>query len=104
MGRELYEPQPVFRKWIDACAELAAPHLGLDLRKVLYPPPEELEKDKESIIQNWNTQPILFAVEYALAQLWISWGVQPSAMLGHSIGEYVAACVAGVFSLEDAIR
>ena len=104
MGRELYETQPVFRKWIDTCAELAAPHLGTDLRTVLYPPAEDLETAKVLVVQTWYTQPILFAVEYALAQLWMSWGVQPSAMLGHSIGEYVAACVAAVFSLEDAIR
>ncbi|MBW4609141.1 MAG: acyltransferase domain-containing protein [Hassallia sp. WJT32-NPBG1] len=99
MGRELYENQPIFREQVDYCAELLKPHLGLDLRSVLYPnatPTPELT-------QTAIAQPALFVIEYALAQLWMSWGVHPEAMIGHSIGEYVAATLAGVFTLEDAL-
>jgi acyl transferase domain-containing protein/thioesterase domain-containing protein/acyl carrier protein len=102
MGRGLYEREPVFRRWIDECATLAQPHLGLDLREVLYPGADAVDA-AERIRQTWNTQPALFAVEYALAQMWMSWGVRPAKLIGHSIGEYVAACIAGIFSLEDAI-
>ncbi|HVX65868.1 MAG TPA: type I polyketide synthase, partial [Bryobacteraceae bacterium] len=103
MGLGLYGEEPVFRKELDRCAELLAPHLGLDLRSVLYPADEAVESAAEQLNQTALTQPALFAVEYALAKLWMSWGVRPAAMVGHSIGEYVAACLAGVFSLEDAL-
>jgi acyl transferase domain-containing protein/thioesterase domain-containing protein len=102
MGRELYRDEPVFREQIDLCANLLHPHFGLELRTVLYPS-GELEQDTDQLNQTWVTQPALFAVEYALAKLWASWGVVPQAMVGHSIGEYVAACLAGVFSLEAAL-
>jgi len=101
MARDLYETEPVFRKWIDTCSALLQPHLGRDLRHLLYPAPGFDGKDE--LNQTVNTQPALFVIEYALAQLWISWGVRPQAMIGHSIGEYVAACLAGVFSIEDAL-
>lgn len=103
MGRDLYESEPVFRQQVDLCAELLHPHLGLDLRDKLYPPPEKIESAAEELRQTWLTQPALFTIEYALAQLWLSWGITPKAMIGHSIGEYVAACLAGVFSLEDGL-
>ncbi|MBZ4421925.1 SDR family NAD(P)-dependent oxidoreductase [Myxococcus sp. RHSTA-1-4] len=103
MGRQLYETEPSFRADVDACAEKLKPHLGLDLRTVLYPPAEQREAAAERLKQTSLTQPALFVIEYALAKLWMSWGVKPRAMLGHSIGEYVAACLAGVFSLEDAL-
>jgi amino acid adenylation domain-containing protein len=102
MGRELYELEPVFRREIDRCAELLEPHLGADLRQVLYPR-EESEEAALRLRQTAWAQPALFAVEYALAVLWMHWGVHPQALLGHSIGEYAAACLAGVFSLEDAL-
>ncbi|HEX8559855.1 MAG TPA: beta-ketoacyl synthase N-terminal-like domain-containing protein [Pyrinomonadaceae bacterium] len=104
MGRELYEREPAFREELDRCAELLEPHLDADLRGVIYgdelPPAEAAARLAETRF----AQPALFAVEYALAKLWAAWGVKPSAMIGHSVGEYVAACVAGVFSLEDALR
>jgi acyl transferase domain-containing protein len=104
MGRGLYETEKLFRAEVDACAEALKADLGLDLRDVLYPRAEEAEEAAERLSQTELTQPALFVVEYALARLWMSWGVRPQAMIGHSIGEYVAACLAGVFSLEDALR
>ncbi|WP_158616955.1 type I polyketide synthase [Corallococcus exercitus] len=103
MGRGLYEQEPTFRTEVDACAEKLKPHLGLDLRTVLYPPADGREKATEQLKQTSLTQPALFVIEYALAKLWASWGVTPQAMVGHSIGEYVAACLSGVFSLDDAL-
>ncbi|RKH58626.1 type I polyketide synthase, partial [Corallococcus llansteffanensis] len=102
MGRALYEAEPVFRKHLDACGDALVPHLGRDLRSVLYPPGAEVEA--EALLERMTfAQPALFAVEYALAQLWRSFGVEPEALVGHSTGEYVAACLAGVFSLPDAL-
>jgi acyl transferase domain-containing protein len=95
--------EPVFREQLDRCAELLAPRLGLDLRTLLDPPAGEREAAARQLEQTAITQPALFAVEYALARQWMAWGVQPAAMLGHSIGEYVAACLAGVMTLDDAV-
>ena len=103
MSRGVYETQPVFREHLDRCAELLAPQLNLDLRAFLYPTPERAAEAAERLKETFLTQPALFAVEYALAQLWMSWGVRPEALAGHSVGEYVAACLAGVFSLADAL-
>ena len=100
MGRELYDTQPVFRQAIDACDALLRDQLDVPLLSVLYPGPGVASP----IDQTAYSQPALFALEYALAELWKSWGVAPSAVIGHSIGEYVAAHLAGVFTLEDAIR
>ncbi len=100
MGRQLYETQPTFRQTLDLCAEILKPHLDRPLLSVLYPQsgePSRLDRTE-------YTQPALFALEYALAQLWRSWGVEPTAVMGHSVGEYVAACVAGIFSLEDGLK
>lgn len=101
MGRELYRDEPVFRDAIDECDRLLRPELGLSLIELLYP---ESTADSARLDATANTQPALFAVEYALCRLWRSWGVEPAAVLGHSVGEYVAACVAGVFSLADGLR
>ena len=103
MGRELYETELLFRKPFDACASHLIEDLGVDLRDILYQQPEGTTESSKKLNQTWLTQPALFAVEYALAQWWMAHGVRPQAMLGHSIGEYVAACLAGVFSLEDAL-
>ncbi|MCA1566172.1 MAG: acyltransferase domain-containing protein [Acidobacteria bacterium] len=103
MSLHLYEHEPTFRAHVDRCGALLAPHLGCDLREVLYPGAEESEAAAEKLKQTSLAQPALFVVEYALAQLLMEWGVRPQAMIGHSIGEYVAACLSGVFSLEDAL-
>jgi amino acid adenylation domain-containing protein len=125
MGRGLYETEPVFRETVDRCAEILRPRLGLDLREVLYPPEEaapeggefgvdlramlgraaaESQDDlQERLNRTHLAQPALFVTEYALQRLWAEWGVRPAAMLGHSLGEWVAATVAGVWSLEDAL-
>jgi acyl transferase domain-containing protein/acyl carrier protein len=105
MGRELYQVEPTFRKELDRCAKLLQPHLGLDLLTVLFPVEgdEEAAQAQLQLQQTYLTQPALFAIEYALAKLWMSWGIKPQAAIGHSIGEYVAACLAGVFALEDAL-
>ena len=97
MARLLYETQPAFRQTLDKCDELLRPHLNQSLLSLLYSQPSLLD-------QTAYTQPALFAIEYALAGLWRSWGVQPTAVMGHSVGEYVAACVAGVFGLEDGLK
>ena len=103
MAEGLYQNESVFREYLDRCASLLMPHLGLDLREILFPQNDANDSTTERLNQTWLTQPALFAVEYALAQLWMTWGIQPRAMIGHSIGEYVAACLAGVFTLEDAL-
>ncbi|MBD3884960.1 thioester reductase domain-containing protein [Phormidium tenue FACHB-886] len=99
MGHQLYETQPLFRQTIDQCDRLLRPYLEQPLLSVLYPNGTDSRLD-----QTAYTQPALFAVEYALAQLWRSWGVEPTIVMGHSVGEYVAACIAGVFSLEDGLK
>lgn len=99
MARGLYAAHPVFRAEVDRCAELLLPHLGQDVRELLL-----LEDaSDERIHQTALAQPCLFVIDYALARLWMSLGLTPKAMVGHSLGEYVAACLAGVFSLEDAL-
>lgn len=103
MATELYEAEPTFHRIVDECCDLLAPHLDLDLRTLLLPKVPSAQA-AEQLQQTWITQPALFVIEYALARLWMEWGIQPAAMVGHSIGEYVAACVAGVFSLPDALK
>ncbi|NEQ79120.1 MAG: SDR family oxidoreductase [Moorea sp. SIO2I5] len=103
MAQELYQNETTFSQQVDLCCQLLKPHLELDLCQVLYPRPEQIAEASEQLQQTGITQPALFVLEYALAQLWIEWGVCPTAMIGHSIGEYVAATLAGVFSLEDAL-
>ncbi|MDO9215988.1 MAG: acyltransferase domain-containing protein, partial [Lacisediminimonas sp.] len=99
MGRQLYETQPVFRAALEQCAQILATQLDRPLLEVLHP----AEQDAELVHQTAYTQPALFALEYALYQLWRSWGIVPDAVLGHGVGACVAACVAGVFSLKDGL-
>ncbi len=103
MAGELYQTEPYFQEQIDRCCEILLPYLGCDLRHILYPSTDDRLTAAQQLQQTSFTQPALFVIEYALAQLWISWGVTPAAMIGHSIGEYVAATLAGVFSLADAL-
>ena len=100
MGRELYHTQPAFRAALEQCDELLRDDLERPLLQLLY----AADAEHISIDQTAHAQPALFAVEYALVQLWQSWGVKPDSVMGHSVGEYVAACVAGVFSLADGLR
>jgi len=97
MGRELYTSQPEFKKWIDHCESILKKYSDIDLTTLLF------NSDSETLNQSLYTQPSLFCLEYSLAKFWQALGVQPSLLIGHSLGEYVAACLAGVFSLEDAI-
>ena len=103
MGLDLYRSKETFREHVDRCCEILRPLLGLDLRTILYPSEDQLESATQKLVETSLTQPALFVVEYAVARLWMQLGVQPKKMIGHSIGEYVAACLAGVFSLEDAL-
>jgi acyl transferase domain-containing protein/glutamate-1-semialdehyde aminotransferase/thioesterase domain-containing protein/aryl carrier-like protein len=104
MGVDLYHQEPSFRATVDQCANLLRPWLKEDLRQVLFPTSDQRTWASERILQTRFTQPAIFTIEYALANLWMSWGIQPSAMIGHSVGEFVAACLAGVLSLEDALK
>lgn len=102
MGRELYENEPVYKQAIDECAELLRAHLDTDIRQIMYP--NELSRGAEEHLKNTlYTQSALFVTEYALARLWMSWGIEPSVFCGHSVGEFVAAHLAGVFSLADVL-
>ncbi len=102
MGAELLR-EPVYRAAIDRCAELLRGPLGGDLREVMFAGPERFDAASRELERPLWLQPALFASDWALAELWRSWGVRPEAMLGHSLGEYVAACLAGVFTLEEAL-
>ena len=109
MGWELYQNQPTFRKTLNRCAEILDNDLEIPLLDVLYPglqtSSQIAPKTITSLInETAYSQPALFTLEYALAKLWQSWGITPDVVMGHSVGEYVAACVAGVFSLEDGLK
>lgn len=103
MGSNLYRDEIVFREAIDRCCEILTNYLELDLRTILYPAKGEESKAAQLLQQTRYTQPSLFTVGYALAKLWESWGIAPAALTGHSIGEFAAACIAGVMSLDDAL-
>ncbi|MGA2188767.1 MAG: amino acid adenylation domain-containing protein [Steroidobacteraceae bacterium] len=103
MGRDLYEHEGEFRRQIDRCAEILRPLMAEDLCTLLYPAVDSADA-KQRLMSTVAAQPAIFSIEYALARLWMSWGIEPRAMIGHSVGEFVAAVIAGVFSLEDALR
>ena len=102
MGSNLYRDELVFREAVDRCSEILTPLLGRDIKELLFAP--EGNEDAENLLkQTYYTQPALFTIGYSLAQLWMSWGIQPAALIGHSIGEFVAATIAGIFTVEDAL-
>jgi acyl transferase domain-containing protein/acyl carrier protein len=100
MGLELYETETIYKKTIDIAAEVLTPYLGCDLREILYP---KAGKPVQDLAHTSILQPALFATEFALARLWQEWGINPQSMIGHSLGEYVAACIAGVMSFEEGL-
>lgn len=103
MARGIYETEPEFRADVDLCAEILRQKLGLDIRDILFPEAENLSDAHDRLNRTSITQPAIFVIEYALAKLWERWGVRPDAMIGHSVGEYAAACLSGVLSLEDSL-
>lgn len=103
MSRDLYTTEPAYRDALDECASLLEPHLGLDIRDLLFPTNADADEAQARLRETQFSQPALFAVEYSLAALLSTAGITPSCMIGHSIGEYVAACLAGVFRLPDAL-
>lgn len=108
MGRELYDRDPEFRRTMDTCFDLLASEFNIDLRSVIYPDPGAAEQEgveaSQRLTQTSMAQPAIFCTEYALAQYWRSRKIEPAACIGHSVGEYVAACLAGVFTFEDGVR
>jgi len=104
MGAELYELEEVYRNAIDDCLAIINPAIGRDLRPLMFPPARAVEQATRTLEQPSLTLPSLFATEYAMAQLFQSWGVMPQGVIGHSVGEYAAACIAGVMGLEEALR
>ncbi|WP_426445769.1 beta-ketoacyl synthase N-terminal-like domain-containing protein [Paenibacillus sp. S-38] len=104
MGADLYRYAPVFRQLLDRCAELAQAYTGADFRELLLPAPDQADRAAAELRQTVHAQPALFSLEYALAKQLEAWGIRPRAMIGHSIGEFTAACMAEVMSLEDAVR
>jgi amino acid adenylation domain-containing protein len=122
MARDLYATEPTFRTELDRCCDLLLPHLGVDLRRLLFPDDVETprgasprsgpdlramlgrsERPASELDRTLYAQPAVFAVEYALASLLMEWGIRPQSLIGYSLGEYVAACLAGVFPLADAL-
>ena len=105
MGYQLYQTQPTFRKALDLCDEILAKYLDRPLLEIIFVGVHRDAPVQESRLnQTQYTQPAIFALEYALAQMWLSWGIKPNLVMGHSVGEYVAATIAGVFSLEDGLK
>ena len=105
MGQDIYRREPVFRDVVDRCTQVLEPLLGLDLGELLYPSKATGDRDNAAAMLNRTeyAQPALFTIQYAAARTWMAWGIRPKAMLGHSVGEYTAACLAGVFDLDDAL-
>ena len=101
--RQVYDEQPEFRRNIDRCFQLVRSKFELDLHKRLYGPHSDTAEAAKKLAQPGISLPTLFSIEYSLAQLWISWGIRPDVLFGHSFGEYVAACLAGVFTLEEGL-
>ena len=103
MGRDLYETEESFRKLVDKNCEYLTPVIGFDLRRVLYPCVDDLQWAQKQLRETAIAQPALFVMEYAMGRLWMAWGITPQAMIGHSVGEYTAACLAGVMTAQEAL-
>jgi len=103
MGRDLYETEPVFAEWMDRGLDILQTRLDYDIRSVWMPEPGDSDAAEQRLKRPSVQLPLIMIVEYALAQLWMSWGVQPAALVGHSMGENTAACVAGVIGFDDCI-
>ncbi|WP_192349526.1 polyketide synthase [Algoriphagus sp. Y33] len=103
MGKELYEREPVFRSTLAQCSDLVSKYTGISIYDLLFPT-EVSDPEERKLADTRYTQPVVFAISYSLAKLWESKHISPSALVGHSIGEFVAACIAGVWSLEDAVK
>ncbi|MCH9696800.1 MAG: acyltransferase domain-containing protein [Gammaproteobacteria bacterium] len=104
MGQALYDSEPVFRQHVDHCCEILHPLMDLDLREIIFADEGARSEAQNQLNNTLITQPALFVIEYALAQLLMSWNIKPVAMIGHSLGEYVAACLAGIFSVDNALQ
>ena len=102
MTRDLYDAIPSYRTDIDYCCHAASKLMNVDLREIIFA--EVSDEARERLTETWLAQPAIFITEFALARLWMRMGVQPTAVVGHSIGEYAAACIAGVFSVETALE
>ncbi len=102
MAMDLYREQAEFRRHIDRCAEVLQAGFGIDLPALLYPQDRDADSDRR-LMETTAAQPAIFSVQYALARLWMAWGIVPDMMIGHSVGELVAACIAGVFTLEEGL-
>ena len=108
-GRGLYDGEPAFRVAADHLAEVLKPYLGQDIREAMFAEPQQprdwLRAGGSNVLKDARTaQPAAFVLDWALAQMWLSWGVKPVALLGYSVGEYVAAVLAGVLQLADALE
>lgn len=103
MGRELYQFEPAFRREVDRCCDILNQQLNMDPRRILYPDSSETDTANRRFSQPETQRALTFVIDYAMAKLWMEWGVEPQLMIGGDVGEYVAACLAGVFSLEDAL-
>ena len=108
-GRGLYDGEPAFRAAADHCAEILKPFLGQDIREAMFTAPKQasdwLRGGGNNVLKDTRmAQPAAFVLDWALAQMWMSWGIKPAALLGYSVGEYVAAVLAGVLRLDDALE
>jgi len=104
MARGLYESEQSFRRKVDECLSIVQPHLAFDLKQLMFPPAGLLEQAEQELQKPLQSILSVFIIEFAMAHLWMAWGIQPKAMSGHSLGEYTAACLAGVLDLEDALK
>ncbi|MBY7142456.1 acyltransferase domain-containing protein [Virgibacillus sp. NKC19-3] len=104
MSKEIYETEDEFKEQLDYCAEQLKTLIDVDIREIIFPSSDQDDKAKDLLSQTYVTQPALFAIEYSLAKMLMNIGVNPGSMIGHSIGEYAAACISGVLSLDDALR